>query len=250
VTATIDAGEDLGVWCPLAAGRPVAAQSNQRNRREENMSHGRLWRGVAVLAVLALAATAGAQTDEGVKQVERLVKASGDTVKAIGETKVQLMKTMEVYNSLFADEATDRRKIYNQIQKEMENTDRRRARISEEAAKMNAEADTLFKGWADSTAAIENPDLRERSEERLNATRASYGEIGTVGQKAADLYAPFMKALQDQITYLGHDLNPEAVASLKPDAEKLNERSDKLIQSIDDTIATANKNIGALRPKQ
>lgn len=214
------------------------------------MSRGRVVSCAFALAALGLATLVGAQSDEGVKQVERLVKASGNTVKAIGDTKVQLMKTMEAYNSLFADEATDRKKIYNQIQKEMENTDKQRAKISEEAAKMNTEADTLFKGWAESTAAIENPDLRQRSEERLNATKASYDEIGTVGQRAEDLYEPFMKALQDQITYLGHDLNPDAVASLKPDAEKLNEKADNLIQSIDDTVAIANKNIGALRPKQ
>jgi hypothetical protein len=214
----------------------------------------RLWRGVAVLlvaavAVIGLAGAAAAQSNEGVKQIERLVKASGNTVKAIGDTKLQLQKTMDVYNSLFADDAKDRKKIYKNIQKEMENTDKRRVRIDEEAAKMSAEADALFSNWADSIAAIENTDLRKRSEERLEATKTSYAEIGTVGQKAADLYGPFMKALQDQVTYLGHDLNADAVASLKPDSQKLNERADKLIQSIDHTIATANKNIGALRPE-
>ena len=70
-----------------------------------------------------------------------------------------------------------------------------------------------------------------------------------MGQKAADLYGPFMKALQDQVTYLGHDLNPGAIASLKPDAAKMNEKAKKLIQSIDDTITTANTNISALRPE-
>jgi len=213
------------------------------------MSYGRLWRGAAVLAVLALAATAGAQSDEGVKQVERLVKASGNTVKAIADTKLQLTKTMDVYNSLFADDADNRKKIYNNIQKEMENTEKRRGKIVEEAAKMNAEADALFKDWTNSTAAIESPDLRKRSEERLNATKASYAEIGTAAKKAGDIYGPFMKALQDQVTFLGHDLNPDAVASLKPDAAKLNERADQLIKSIDDTIGTANTNIGALRPQ-
>jgi hypothetical protein len=38
------------------------------------------------------------------------------------------------------------------------------------------------------------------------------------------------------------------VASLKPDAAEFNEKADKLIQGIDDTIATANTSIGALRP--
>jgi len=213
------------------------------------MRQGRLLAVLALVAALALASAAGAQSNEGVKQIERLVKASGNTVKAIGETKVQLMKTMDVYNGLMADDAKDRKKLYSSLQKEMETTDKRRAKIGEEAAGMKAEADTLFKQWADSTAAIENPDLRQRSQERLNATKASYAEIEAVGQKAADLYGPFMKDLQDQITFLGHDLNPAAVASLKPEAAKLNEQAEKLVKSIDDTIATANQRIGALRPQ-
>ena len=212
------------------------------------MSHGKAWRGVAVLAALALTVTVGAQ-DEGVKQVERLVKASGNTVKAIGDTKMQLMKTMDVYNALMADDAENRKKLYKSIQKEMENTEKRRTKIAEEAAKMRTEADTLFNEWANSSAAIENPDLRKKSDDRLAATKASYAEIGTAAQKAGDLYGPFMKALQDQVTFLGHDLNPSAVADLKPEAAKINEASSKLMQSIDDTISTANKNIAALRPE-
>jgi phosphoenolpyruvate-protein kinase (PTS system EI component) len=213
------------------------------------MSHRTLWGGVAVLGVLALAAPSAAQSNEGVKQIERLVKASGSTVKAIAETKLQLVKTMDIYNALMADDAKDRKKLYSSLQKEMETAERRRAKIAEEAAKMKTEAKTLFKQWADSTAAIENPELRERSQERLDATKASYAEIETAGQKAADLYQPFMKDLQDQVTFLGHDLNPAAVASLEPEAKKLNEKADELMRRIDDTIATTNKKIGALRPQ-
>ncbi|MGD8895773.1 MAG: DUF2959 family protein [Acidobacteriota bacterium] len=213
------------------------------------MSRGRVVSCAFALAALGLATLVGAQSDEGVKQVERLVKASENTVKAIGETKVQLMKTMDVYNALMADDAKDRKKLYKSLQKEMDNTEKRRLKIAEEAAKMNAEADALFAQWGESAAAIENPDLRKRSEERLEATKASYAEIEAVGQKAADLYPPFMKDLQDQITYLGHDLNAAAVASLKPEAGKLNEKAKTLTRSLDDTIATANQKIGALRPQ-
>jgi hypothetical protein len=212
------------------------------------MSHGRLWRGVAVMAMLALAATAGAQSDEGVKQVEALVKASGNTVQAIADARLQLTKTLDVYNSLMADDAKDRKKLYNNLQKEMANTEKRRAKIREESAKMGQAANTLFGQWANSAAAIESPDLRQKSEDRLEATKASYAEIGTVAGKAAEVYEPFMKALQDQVTFLGHDLNAAAIASLEPEAAKINEQARKLIKGIDDTITTANKNIGALRP--
>ena len=48
-----------------------------------------------------------------------------------------------------------------------------------------------------------------------------------------------MKALGDQVTFLGHDLNASAVASLKPDAAKLNKQSDELVKRIDQTMAAA-----------
>jgi hypothetical protein len=208
-----------------------------------------LVRGLAAAAIVLSFAVAGRSQDQGVKQVEQLTKRAGATVQAIANTKVQLMKTMDVYNGLMADDATDRKGAYKKLQQEMQSTEKRRSEIALKADEMKAEADTLFKSWTDSTAAISDPDLRKRSEERLTKTKASFAEIGTVGQKATELYGPVMKALQDQVTFLGHDLNPSAVASLKPNAAKLNEQTQDLVKRIDDTIATANTAISGLRPQ-
>jgi hypothetical protein len=205
--------------------------------------------GLAAAAIVLSFAVAGRAQDEGVKQVEQLTKKAGATVEAIANTKVQLMKTMDVYNGLMADGATDRKGAYKKLQQEMAATEKRRSEIALRADEMKAEAEALFKGWADSTAAIGDADLRKRSEERLAKTKASFAEIGTVGQKATELYGPVMKALQDQVTYLGHDLNPSAVASLKPNAARLNGEAKELVKRIDDTITTANTAIGALRPQ-
>jgi hypothetical protein len=202
-----------------------------------------------IAASIAIAGLARAQQDQGVKQVEALVKASGNTVQAIGDTKLQLMKTMDVYNSLMADDAKDRKKLYKDLQKEMENTEKQRAEIAKRASAMSLEAEALFKSWETSAAAIESVNLRKRSEERLKQTKAAYAEIGSVGQKATQLYQPVMKTLADQVTYLGHDLNPAAVASLKPDAEKLNKEVQKLDKAIDDTITATNTKIGTIRPE-
>lgn len=203
---------------------------------------------VAAAAAAGIAGRAEAQ-DEGLKQVDALVKASGNTVQAIAETKVQLMKTMDVYNALMAEDAKDRKKLYKDLQKEMDSTEKRRAEIARRSTAMATEAQTLFKSWETSAAAIESDNLRKRSEERLAKTRASYAEVAKVGDKAGQLYEPVMKTLGDQVKYLGHDLNPGAVASLKPDADKLNARVQDLVKAVDDTITTANGRIGALRPE-
>jgi DNA repair exonuclease SbcCD ATPase subunit len=205
--------------------------------------------GLAAAAIVLSLAVAARSQDEGVKQIEQLTKKAGATVEAIANTKVQLQKTMDVYNGLMADDAKDRKSLYKKLQSEMDNTDKRRAEIRVRADEMKVAADTLFKSWADSAAAITSAELRKQSEDRLAQTKASYAEIGTVGQRAVDLYGPVMKALQDQVTYLGHDLNPSAVASLKPDAAKLNDQANELVKRIDDTISTTNTAIGALRPQ-
>jgi hypothetical protein len=206
-------------------------------------------RGLAAAAIVLSSAVVVQPQDQGVKQIELLTKKAGATVEAIGNTKLQLMKTVDVYNGLMADGATDRKGAYKKLQQEMAATDKRRSEIGLRADEMKAEADALFKSWSDSAAAISDPELRKRSEERLAKTKASFAEIGTVGQKATELYGPVMKTLLDQVTYLGHDLNPSAVASLKPNAAKLNDEAKELVKRIDDTITTANTAIGALRPQ-
>jgi hypothetical protein len=196
---------------------------------------------------LCFAATAYSQ-DESVKQVEQLVKKAKATVEAVGNTKVQLSKTMEVYNGLMAEGNTDRKGAYKKLQHEIATTDERRATIAARSAEMDAEADTVFKSWSDSTNAIEDPTMRKRSEERLANAKKSLATVKAAGDKASDGYVTVMKNLQDQVTYLGHDLNPSAIASLKPEQDKLNHQVQELTKRTDDAVSTANSAISAINP--
>jgi hypothetical protein len=78
--------------------------------------------------------------------------------------------------------------------------------------------------------------------QRLKRTQDRFGELRQTGRQAADLYTPIMKTLQDQVAYLGHDLNAGAVAALKPDADKLNAQAKDLYAAIDKVTAAAAEN--------
>jgi Protein of unknown function (DUF2959) len=201
---------------------------------------------IGVSLMIVGASLVGVAQDEGVKQVQQLIKKANSVIESITAAKVQLQKTMEAYNAVLAPDVKDRRDAYKKLQKEMATSDKKRAEVSTRANEMNTEADKLFKSWEGSTAAISDPDLRQRSEQRLTAAKERFGEIRTNGQKASELYATFMKSLQDQVTFLGHDLNPSAVAALKPNAEKLNAQAQELFAAIDMATAAANDNISKL----
>jgi Protein of unknown function (DUF2959) len=211
------------------------------------MQHPRL--SIVAVALLIGPSGLGAAQDEGVKHVQQLIKRANSTVEAINETKLQLQKTMTAYDTVLAPDTKDRRDAYKKLQKEMTNTEKKRAEIAVRAKEMNSQADTVFKNWEGSTAAIQDPDLRKRSEDRLGQAKTRFSEIRNTGQQASDLYGPFMKSLQDQVTFLGNDLNTSAVASLAPDAAKMKARAEELYAAIEKTTAAANMNIAAMKPQ-
>jgi len=206
-----------------------------------------LARTISGIAVIIFGtATVGFAQDEGVKQIQELIKKANAGVESINDTKAQLQKTMDAYNTVLAPDVKDRRDAYKKLQKEVNESEKKRAVVATRNGEMNVEAGKLFKTWEGSTAAIQDPELRKRSQDRLAQAKKRYSDIQANGQGAARLYTPFMKALQDQVTYLGHDLNAGAVASLKPEADKLNVQAKELYSAIDKTTAAATSNISQL----
>lgn len=206
-------------------------------------------RAVVVAATALALGGLSLHAQEGVKQVETLIKKSTATVKSIDETKAAIQKSVDAYNLVIAPGTTNRKSAYSKLQKEMESTEKKRGEVPKRIDEANAEADTLFKSWSASTAGISDADLRTKSEKRLADAKARYGDIQTANKKAGELYTAFMKTLQDHVTFLGHDLNDSAVASLKPEAEKVNAQAKELYAAIDQATTAANTNIAALAPK-
>jgi hypothetical protein len=58
---------------------------------------------------------------------------------------------------------------------------------------------------------------------------------------------PFAKDLSDHIKYLGAELTPAAVASLKPQAEQLNKQGERLFAQTDSALTAATNYLNTLK---
>ena len=95
-----------------------------------------------VMAVGMVSAGSAWAQDEGVKQVQQLVKRANSTVGAINEAKGRsFRKRWRRTDSVLAPDTKDRRDAYNKWQKEMTNTEKKRAQIAERANEMNTKAE-------------------------------------------------------------------------------------------------------------
>jgi hypothetical protein len=204
-------------------------------------------RRIALTTMLLAGSFASAQ--EGVNQTEALIKKGEQTVKAVTEARGQLEKTLASYNAIVDGKAADPKSSYKDLGKAVKDSEDRVADVTKRKEEMDAEAGKLFESWKASADAISSPDLKNKSQERLAETQGRYGRIATAGKDAKSEYDAFLGGLKDQITFLGHDLNPHALASLKPDAVKLNDRAKKMFEKIDSASAAANASIDGMRQK-
>src|SRR5262245_25540795 len=188
-----------------------------------------------VAAAFGLAVAASAQ--DGIKQTEALVKKGESTIKSITDARLQLDKTLGTYNSIMEGKAPDTKAAYKDLEKQVKDCESRSEAVKKQKEAMDVEADKLYAAWAAGMADISSPDLKQRSEARLGQTKDRMAKIGAAGLQARGAYDEFLVGLKDQIKFLGHDLNPSAIASLKGDAAKLNAKAKTMFEKIDGTVA-------------
>jgi hypothetical protein len=201
--------------------------------------------------VIALPATTRAQIfgsdPESLKRTDKLIEGAEDLVKETVSARQEIDKTLSSYNALFNDDVTDMRKAYKDVEKGMERTEKQREEVKKKLDAMKLEADSYFSSWSQSLQQIGDEGLRKRSEDRMRETKGHFDGVLAAVDQARGRYEPFITSLRDQWTYLGHDLNASGIASLKPDADKLNAKATELFRSIDGGMKKAEEYIASLR---
>ncbi len=203
---------------------------------------------VAMLATPRPALSQVAGT-EGIKQGERFAKTGDETVRAVVEARDQIRKTLDAYNALVTQPTQDAKGDYKKLGKNLSNATEKIAAVKPKTDAMNAQAEAYFKLWGSQVANIGDANLKARGEERIASTRKEYDGILAKLREAAATLDPFLKDLGDHINFLGSDLRPEALASLKGDAEKLNNTGKTLFGQTDATISSANTFFAPLKAK-
>jgi septal ring factor EnvC (AmiA/AmiB activator) len=203
---------------------------------------------LALLAAVAAMWAKPAAAQAGPEQTAKFLKTVEATVKAIGESRAQLQKTIATYNSITEMTAKDLKGAYKDLGRDVADCEKKVADGRPKVDVMNAEAASYFTAWKSSAAAISNPDLRKRSEGRLADAQARFDKIANAGKDTRQSFDTLMTDVKDQATFLGHDLNADAIASLKPDAAKFNARANTVFAKVDGVTKMFDEYIASMRP--
>ena len=107
-------------------------------------------------------------------------------------------------------------------------------------------AGALFVEWGTELEQYSNASLRRNSQRKLSATKKRYTHLINAMKHAESKIEPVLSAFRDQVLYLKHNLNAQAVAALKSELETVKTDISNLIIEMEKSIKEANYFIQSL----
>ena len=206
------------------------------------------------MVTLLIPAFAAGQTEErsrtqGLKETDKFIKAGGITAQSVADADTQVKTTLSAFNVLVA-QPSGTANMKGSYKKVLKASDSMQAKVADAQVKvdaMQAAGTTYFDGRAETIKNIQDAALQERAQQRLEESQKQFAAVLQQLRDAGAALEPFRKQLADQITYLGSDLNPSAIASLKPEADKLNAQGAEVFANAEKAIQQANAYFQGLR---
>ena len=189
----------------------------------------------------------GAWEKIGVHKRDILVNRIEDTRTAQEDAQEQFKDALEQYRAVVNFDGGDLETHYNRLNREYQDSEQAAAAIDERIDEVEDVAEDLFDEWEKELGLIENRVLREDSAKKLHDTRYKYQHMLKAMRRAEKSVKPVLTAMRDQVLYLKHNLNAQAIASLKGELNTINADVNRLVLDMQKSIDEANLFINRLR---
>jgi hypothetical protein len=107
-------------------------------------------------------------------------------------------------------------------------------------------SDALFDEWEDEIKLYESRDLAQSSKKQLSDTRARYREMMAHMGEAEKSMEPVLLLFRDNVLFLKHNLNAQAIGSLQQEFDGLENEIGKLVQRMNQAIDSSNEFIASM----
>jgi hypothetical protein len=164
------------------------------------------------------------------------------------EAKEQFLSTFEQFKQLTGFDGGELEKRYQRLADEYDECEDSAESVRERVASIEKVASDLFSEWERENQEISNAGDRRASADLLDDTKDRYKQLITAMKKASKGMDPVLRAFKDKVLLLKHNLNAQAIASLSNQVVSIQGDVDRLVETMQKSIAEADAFIGSMRP--
>jgi hypothetical protein len=166
------------------------------------------------------------------------------------DTKKQFQTALEKFSSVVNVPGSELQNKYNQLKAELDKSEASASAVSSRIADVESVTKALFKEWNSELDQYTNKELRRSSEQKLKQTQARCDQLIGSMKQAERKMEPVLAAFRDEVLFLKHNLNAQAVASLQGELVSIESNVSSLVKDMDASIAEANKFISTMAAEQ
>jgi len=155
------------------------------------------------------------------------------------DAKEEFKSAFDRFESVVGIPDGDLKKVYRDLNNAFEDAESGAEEVTERIASVEDVAEDLFEEWEDEIGQISNASLRRQSQTKLKDSKRRYGGLITAMKQAESRMEPVLTSFRDHVLFLKHNLNAQAISSLKGELVGIESNVGKLIRDMEQSIAQA-----------
>lgn len=183
----------------------------------------------------------------GIHKRDIMVDRVEDARDSQADAQKQFKSALEQFDSVVKLQETDLKKAYDKLNRGYEDSLESAKEVSSSIDKVESVAEDLFDEWKKELKEYQNKELRNSSRQKLQITQKRYKEMLTSMHRAEASMEPVLRIFHDNVLFLKHNLNAQAIGSLQSEFTDLKGQIDVLIQEMNAAIMSSNAFIADLK---
>lgn len=162
------------------------------------------------------------------------------------EASEQFATVVERIKAMYGFDGGELEDVYDKLSSDYRGCEERAEAVRDRIDKVERIGADLFKEWEAEIATIENVKLQAKSRASLIDTRSRFTKLQRSMARAEASMAPVLRNLRDYVLYLKHNLNAQAISSLKKEVADIETEVSSLIADMNRSIREADAFVKAM----
>lgn len=177
----------------------------------------------------------------GVHKRDILIDRVENTKESQEASQEQFQSALERLTQLIQFDGKELQAVYEQLNDDYESSLKAAEAVSSNINKVEDVATALFEEWEDELQQYSNPSLKRESEKKLSQTKRQFEKLMRSMRTSESKMDPVLASLKDNVLYLKHNLNAQAVAAIRGEFTNLKRDIQTLITDMNRSIADSNR---------
>lgn len=189
----------------------------------------------------------GAMEKVGVHKRDIMVNRVESVQEAQTDAKEQFESALAQFRSIIQIKDQDLAARYDKLNDEYEDSKAAAQSVTKRIDAVEDVSEALFDEWEEEIELYSNANLKRQSAAKLSQTRRQYQGLIKAMRSAEARMAPVLRAFQDQVLFLKHNLNARAIDSLQGELGTIETDVAQLIREMEKSIAESEAFIRSLQ---